>query len=237
MKEHAKTILILVAAFLGLVIGYALGKPIIAGLMLWLLGTGGRDVELYNELRDGLPGIFGGFIGAAVVAWGFAFAAERLLGRYGFPGLILSADEELANSTIYMQITVVSEGKPPFETRRVTVFSSPVSAAPLVELFRHNLAGTVVFQPVGGLEAHFSRSTYSASDVDGQDQPLAVTIKSKDCALYAFEVMPPGKFRAPEGKNVAFCRFKLRYRGCEEDHGALLAFKGAKPLMKDIFLP
>jgi hypothetical protein len=236
MKEFVKITGALVATGLGFAAGYLIGGPIFTQVMLWIVGEDGSNRELYSQLRNGLPGMLAAFTAAVATAAAFGFTAERLINRYGIPGLILPPAVDFRNGTVELTLalTLVQEGGQP---QRVVLFERSVSAPDLDSLLRGEPGFQLVVKQSGGSELLLTRARPSPYQKRAAHlAPILVTLKERGRVRYSLEAVMPGKFRRPENQYVAFCRYGLRYVGCEEEVDGQLSFKGPLDVMKTVFL-
>ncbi|HEY9868687.1 MAG TPA: hypothetical protein V6D08_05940 [Candidatus Obscuribacterales bacterium] len=234
MKELVKVVVVLSATFLGFVIGYLVGGPIFTQIALWAVGEDGSNRELFTHIRHGLPIMLATFALAAITAFIAGFSVERLVNRFGVPGLVPSASDEFERGTVKLALTasLAAEGA---KTEHVTLFERSVGAAALLE-FLGAEPGTALRLPgASGTELRLTRGRPGPDTADPDKVPILVTLKEHGRPQYCFETVMPGKFVRPEAQYVAFCRFTLRYVGCEDELDASLTFKGPFTVMRTVF--
>src|SRR5262249_35802934 len=107
MKEFVKITAALGATGLGFATGYLIGGPILTQLILWLVGEDGSNRELYSQIRNGLPGMLAAFTAAVATAAAFGLAAERLINRFGIPGLLAPPAVDFRDGTVQLSLALM----------------------------------------------------------------------------------------------------------------------------------
>lgn len=236
MKEFVKIGAALAATGLGFALGYLIGGPIFTQIALWVVGEDGSNRELYSQFRHGLPGMLAAFSAAVACAAAAGFTAERLINRFGIPGLVAPPAVDFKNGTVELTLTMTlaEEGNQP---QRITLFQRTVPAPALDSLLRGEPGFRLVVKQNGGSELTLSRGRPGPyADRAPHLAPILVTFKQRGRVVHSLEAVMPGKFRRPENQYVAFCRYPLRYVGCEEELDGQLSFKGPLDVMKTVFL-
>lgn len=235
MKELVKVLVALTATFLGFAIGYLIGGPIFTQIVLWAVGEDGSNRELFTHIRNGLPIRLATFALAAAMAFVAGFFVERLVNRFGVPGLVPSPSEEFERGTVKLTLTanLAAEGA---AAEQVTLFERSIGAAKLFEFLGGEPDTALQLRGAGGTELRLARGRLGADGADLDEVPILITLKKHGRPQYCFETVMPGKFFRPEAQYVAFCRFTLRYVGCEDELDASLTFKGPFTLMRTVFL-
>src|SRR3990167_1767330 len=89
MKANVVKIVICVTLTLfGLWLGWTVGASLFARVVLWLSGEDPSNVELYNQISHGLPAFATALLGGAIAALVAGIGVERLINRYGVPGIL-----------------------------------------------------------------------------------------------------------------------------------------------------
>jgi hypothetical protein len=234
MKELVKVVVVLTATFLGFVIGYLIGGPIFTQIALWAVGEDGSNRELFTHIRNGLPVMLATFALSAATAFVAGFFVERLVNRFGVPGLVPSASDEFERGTVKLTLTanLAVEGA---AAERVTLFERSIGAATLFDFLGGEPATALSLRGAGGTELVLARGRPGVDSADPDRVPMLITLRENGRPRYCFETVMPGKFVRPEAQYVAICRFTLRYVGCEDELDASLAFKGPFSVMRTVF--
>jgi len=236
MKYPLKVVLVVVACLAGFGLGYAIFPPLLARLMMLLNGEPMSNVELYNALRSSLLATLSGLIVGALCAGAFGVLVERLVNRHGLPGLVASEAAELETAKIEITLWGVAlneQGKPV----RAKAFERKLAATVLYEFMHNKGAEGLVLKSGHGLSMKLARPRPSPyADEQAVPSGLVVTLIHRGKPQYTLETAGKGRYWRPEGKDVAFCRWALRYVGCEEEVNAALIFSGAPKPLSEVFL-
>ena len=236
MKANVVKIVICVTLTLfGLWLGWTVGASLFARVVLWLSGEDPSNVELYNQISHGLPAFATALLGGAIAALVAGIGVERLINRYGVPGILPPPGVDFEQGAINLTLTAWmpeedSAGK------RVTLFSADAPASQLAALFRGAPGVALTLVQEEGTVLVLQRAAPSPYGNKGNGFGLIATLRRNQRIIYSFEASKPGKYWRPEAEYVAFCRFHLSYVGCEEESGAYLLFEGPLYVMKKIFL-
>jgi hypothetical protein len=236
LLSSLKVILIVAALVGGLLSGFFLLRPLVAGIALGYVNEPPTNVELYNSLYMSPPIIaisvlVGGMLGCSV-----AFVIEAGWNRLELSGFIPTPPEDASAAKIRLYLVASPASEP---DRTDVLFEMRVPAAKLHTFYLGKSVRSLVCLKRDGSFLKLSRvrtSAYSQGDEKRSFDPISISVGKDKKVVYAFETTDDGTWYRPENSPTAFCRYPLTYPGLEDRSNALLTFSGMPSHMKRIFI-